>query len=200
MSDRNPYERLGVTEDASFEEIQQARKRQIERSTADGTPVEHVEMAYDAVLMDRLRMRQQGKIKVPEGIRFPERTAPEPKPAPAASLEERAPGWIRDSIDHPERNDVLIPAGVFTGLGIMSAFGAEYAPIALALGAGASLYFLNRKDQRFGRAVLLTLVSTIAGIAIGSLVAPLLGTPVAPEIVAAWLTFFVLWLTSSFLR
>ncbi|MGD1902929.1 MAG: CPP1-like family protein [Geitlerinemataceae cyanobacterium] len=200
MSDRNPYERLGVSEDSSFEEIQQARQRQIERSSEDGTPVEQIEMAYDAVLMDRLRMRQQGKIKVPEGIRFPERKAPAPAPASSPSLDERTPGWIRDSIDRPERNDILIPAGVFLALSVLSAFGAQYAPIALAFGAGASLYLLNRKDGRFGRAALLTLVSVTFGIIIGSLLAPLLGTPLAPEIVASWLAFFVLWLTTSFLR
>jgi len=200
MSDRSPYERLGVSENASFEEIQQARQRRIERSTEDGTPVEQIEMAYDAVLMERLRMRQQGKIKVPEGIRFPERNAPAPAPASTPSLDERTPGWIRDSIDSPERNDVLIPAGVFFALSIMSAFGVEYAPIALAFGAGASLYFLNRKGGRLGRAALLTLFSTVVGIILGSAIAPLLGAPVAPEIVASWLAFLVLWLTASFLR
>ncbi|WP_017804012.1 CPP1-like family protein, partial [Nodularia spumigena] len=72
MSDQNPYEKLGVSEDASFDEIQDARNRQLEQYNGDAKSLELIEVAYDAILMDRLRMRQEGKIKVPERIRFPE--------------------------------------------------------------------------------------------------------------------------------
>ncbi len=72
MSDQNPYEKLGVSEDASFDEIQEARNRLLEQHGGDGKNLEMIEAAYDAILMERLRMRQEGKIKVPERIRFPE--------------------------------------------------------------------------------------------------------------------------------
>jgi len=72
MSDQNPYEKLGVSEEASFDEIQDARNRLFEQHSGDAKHLEVIEAAYDAILMDRLRMRQEGKIKVPERIRFPE--------------------------------------------------------------------------------------------------------------------------------
>ena len=52
MSDQNPYTRLDLPEDASFEEIQNARDRLIER---DEQNRQDIEAAYDAILMDRLR-------------------------------------------------------------------------------------------------------------------------------------------------
>ncbi|MGC9504108.1 CPP1-like family protein [Baaleninema sp.] len=200
MSDQNPYEQLGVTEGASFEEIQAARDRQIEQHNNDRKQVEQIEMAYDAVLMDRLRLRQQGKIKVPEGIRFPERSMPSPPKTPLPATPNGMPEWLQESIDTPSQSDILWPAGVFVLLSVLSAVSAEYAPVALAFGAGASLYFLNRKEKRFGRAILFTLVATIVGILVGGQLATLLGAQLAPETFAAWVTFFLLWLVSSFLR
>jgi len=59
MSDQSPYEKLGVSEDASFDEIQDARNRLFEQYSGDSKSVEIIEAAYDAILMDRLRMRQE---------------------------------------------------------------------------------------------------------------------------------------------
>ncbi|WP_179139837.1 CPP1-like family protein, partial [Brachyspira hyodysenteriae] len=63
MSEQNPYEKLGVTQDATFDEIQDARSRLLQQYSGDPKHLEIVEAAYDTILMDRLRMRQEGKIK-----------------------------------------------------------------------------------------------------------------------------------------
>jgi DnaJ-class molecular chaperone with C-terminal Zn finger domain len=73
MSNQSHYQQLGITEDASFEEIQAAKERLKQKNSNDQKVIENIEAAYDAILMDRLRLRQEGKIKVPERIRFPER-------------------------------------------------------------------------------------------------------------------------------
>lgn len=199
MSDQSPYEQLGVTEDASFDEIQAARSRLISLN-GDRQAVERIEIAYDAVLMDRLRLRQEGKIKVPEGIRFPERMMSQPPKTLPEPPSNRMPDWLQGAIDTPSQGDVLLPAGIFAALSVVSAIGASYVPVTLALGAGASLYFLNRKEKRFGRAVLLTLLAVIIGVLLGGQLATVLGSQLDPQIIAAWLTFFILWLTSSYLR
>ncbi|HIK31159.1 MAG TPA: CPP1-like family protein [Oscillatoriales cyanobacterium M59_W2019_021] len=201
MSDRTPYEQLGVGEDASFDEIKEARDRLFEEHSGDRQLLEKIETAYDAVLMDRLRLRQQGKIKVPERIRFPERVVPEaPANVPSASS-ARTPGWLKNALDTPSQADILLPAGIFLGLCLL----ALQAPsIALAVGAGVSLYFLNRKENRFGRAVLLTLVSLLVGVLLGgqlaALIQPQLGVLLSLDTLAAWIAFFFLWLTDSFLK
>ena len=73
MSQQSPYEQLGVSEDATFEEIQAAKQRVLAQLGGDDTLQNNIEAAYDAILMERLKLRQQNKIKVPEEIRFPEK-------------------------------------------------------------------------------------------------------------------------------
>ena len=63
MSDQTPYEKLGVTKDATFDEIQDARNHLLQQYDGDLKRSETVEAAYDAILMERLRMRQDGKIR-----------------------------------------------------------------------------------------------------------------------------------------
>ena len=72
MSDQNYYDTLGLDENSSFEEIQEAKERLIAQCEDDRKQKEAIEAAYDAILMERLRLRQEGKIKVPDRIRFAE--------------------------------------------------------------------------------------------------------------------------------
>lgn len=205
MSDQNPYEKLGVSEDASFDEIQDARNRLMEQYSGDAKSVEIVEAAYDAILMDRLRMRQEGKIKVPERIRFPElRIQSPPKESPTPR--EQSPAWLQNLLDQPTTADVLLPGAWYTGLSAIGIFtGEQVLQLVLVVGVGVSIFFLNRKEGRFGRAVLLTLVGLIVGLIAGGLIAGWL-LPQIPSVqitnnqFATVLAFVLLWLISSFLR
>jgi hypothetical protein len=78
-------------------------------------------------------------------------------------------------------------------------------PLALALGFGCNIYFLNRKERQFGRAVLLTLAGLLIGVGLGTLLGGLIESQIASfglatEKFATLVSFFVLWLISSFLR
>ncbi|BAY34752.1 hypothetical protein NIES2107_66590 [Nostoc carneum NIES-2107] len=208
MSDQNPYEKLGVSEDASFDEIQDARNRLLEQYSGDAKRLEVIEVAYDAILMERLRMRQEGKIKVPERIRFPEaRVQPLPKESPTKS--EQSPAWLQRMLDQPTKADVLLPGAWYAGLSAASVFypaaGDQVLQLVLVVGVGISIYFLNRKEGKFGRAVLFTLVGLIIGLILGGLVANWLLPQVpfislTPNQFSTVLTFVLLWLVSSFLR
>lgn len=208
MSEQNNYEKLGVTEDATFDEIQDARNRLLQEYSGDNKRLETVEAAYDAILMDRLRMRQEGKIKVPEGIRFAERrsqSSPQESPAPA----KKSPAWLVRMVDQPSLTDVLLPGGLFLGLGSVSVFypgaGEQVLQFALFFGVGLSFYFLYRKEQRFGRAVLLTGLGLISGLIVGGILGSLLLPQISTiglsvEQFSTVLTFVLLWLVNSFLR
>ncbi|MBD2346605.1 CPP1-like family protein [Anabaena subtropica] len=208
MSDQSPYEKLGVSEDASFDEIQDARNRLLEQYSGDGKSVEIIETAYDAILMDRLRMRQEGKIKVPERIRFPELRVQSP-PKENLTPREQSPAWLQKILDQPSGTDVILPGVWFLGLSAISVFypavGDQVLQLALVLGVGISIFFLNRKEGRFGRAVLFTLVGLIIGLIAGGLIASLLLPQISAISITAnqfstVLTFILLWLVSSFLR
>ncbi|MEM6836171.1 MAG: CPP1-like family protein [Cyanobacteria bacterium P01_C01_bin.120] len=206
MSDQNNYDTLGLDENASFEQIQEAKKRLLAQCEGDRKQKEGIEAAYDAILMERLRLRQEGKIKVPDRIRFAEEV-PERPAVKANSSEAAKPAWLENFLDAPERNEVLLPAGVFGILAVLSLAGPSFA---LALGVGVSIYFLNRKEYRFWRAILLT----VAGLAVGLTAGILIGQALGPQAeamsgtnaalvtqqVAAVVTMAVLWLVTSFLR
>lgn len=208
MSERNPYEQLGVTENSSFEEIQAAKKRLYEQHGHDHTVLEEVEIAYDSIIMDRLRLRQEGKIKVPEKIRFPERNAEKTLKVPQI-VNDKSTVWLQDLVDTPSQADILWPSGIFLTLSAIAVFspdsGASILPLLMALGFIANIYFLNRKEGRSGRAFLISFVTLFAGIAIGTGLANLLlsqGGIIALDNnqFAAAVTFCLFWLVSCFLR
>jgi hypothetical protein len=207
MSDQSPYEKLGVSEDASFDEIQDVRNRLLEQHGADGNVREVIEAAYDAILMERLRMRQEGKIKVPERIRFPEKRVPS-SPQTSQTLGQQSPAWLQRSIDQPTLTDVLLPGAWYLGLSATSVLypggNGQVLQLSLVVGVAIGVYFLNRKEGKFGRAVLFTLVSLIAGLIAGGLLAglilPLPLITLTANQFSTLLTFILMWLVSSFLR
>ena len=220
MNEQNAYEQLGVGENASFEEIQDAKKRLTQQYSNDGKKVESIETAYDTIIMDRLRLRQEGKIKVPERIRFPER-APEAPPALTATSQQYSSNWLQQFLDNPSQADILFPTGIFLILACIAVFAqtgdlsqaansaqassASLLPLLMALGFMANIYFLNRKEGRFGRAFLMSLVALFIGIGMGAGVAQLLvsqggGVALGVEKLSSTITFCLFWLASCFLR
>ena len=207
MSEQNPYEQLGVTENSSFEEIQAAKKRLYEQHGNDSAVLETVEIAYDSIIMDRLRLRQEGKIKVPEKIRFPERTVEKAFKVPQIPKQDAA--WLQDLIDTPSQADILWPSGIFLTLSAIAVFaqnsGASILPLIMALGFIANIYFLNRKEGRSGRAFLFSFIALFAGIALGLALAGLFlgqgsATSLGQDRFASVVTFCIFWLVSCFLR
>ena len=58
----SPYVRLGVTDDASFDAVHAAKTEKLAACGDDPQAKARIEADYDAVLMDRLKQRQAGKI------------------------------------------------------------------------------------------------------------------------------------------
>ncbi|QMS86094.1 CPP1-like family protein (plasmid) [Nostoc edaphicum CCNP1411] len=104
--------------------------------------------------------------------------------------------------------DVLLPGAWFLGLSSISVFYPEggdlVLQLALVVGTGISIFFLHRKERKFCRAVLFTLVSLIIGLIAGGLIAGWL-LPQTPFLnlssnqFSTVVTFILLWLVSSFL-
>ena len=209
MSEKNPYQQLGVAENASFEEIQAAKQRLSQQYQNDSQTLESIEAAYDAIIMNRLRLRKEGRIKVPDRIRFPERSS-EPSPNSAVAPTKSPPSWLKNLLDTPSQQEILWPSIVFFGLAMGTVFSqrgdASFLALLMGLGGLASVYFLNRKEKRFGRAVLITLIALILGVSLGSVLSWLLvSSPVffislGREQLACLLTLCLFWLSSSFLR
>lgn len=207
MTDQNSYDTLGLDESSSFEQIQNARERLLNECDGDRKRMDAIEAAYDAILNERLRLRLEGKIKVPDRIRFAEEAAEKKESQPSSPSPLSKPSWLTELVDTPSRDDVLLPAGIFGALTLVSL---AVPSLALALGVGCTIYFLNRKERRFWRSLLLTVLGLSAGLTIGIAVGQLLATSGTVSLgvsegalvqgIAAILTLIVFWVISSFLR
>jgi hypothetical protein len=208
MAEQNPYEILGIGTDASFDEIQQAKGRLIREHNSDRQIRENIEAAYDAILMDRLKRRQEGTIKVAEEIQYADRVTVTTPKFPTIAPIQVSSGWLSRFIDTPTTQELLASTGLFATLSVLAVYpGSPSTSLSffLALGFGFSLFFINRKEKQFGRALGLTLVGLFAGIALGSLGANLLATTLeniglTGEKFSSLVTFILLWLITSFLR
>lgn len=204
MSEQNPYQQLGVTEDASFDEIQSAKTRLSQQYREDSKALESIETAYDAIIMERLKMRQEGRIKVPDRIRFPERAIEQPSASPSLSL-PTSPSWLQGWIDNPSAKEIAIPGLIFALLagGAVFAASSQLLPTLLVGGVFANVYLLNRKERRFGRSLLISLGALLIGVSLGAVLPRLLSgvsLPITGEQLSCLFSFFLFWITSSFFR
>lgn len=206
MSEQNPYQKLEVSKDASFEEIQSARDRLFSLQDDEQARMD-VEAAYDAILMDRLRQRQTGELEVPERIRFAEQLAEPTKKMALPSLPKLngSPAWLQRSLDRPSTQEIGITSGVWVGLAgltYLSSQNPNGLSLILALGIGFNIYWLNRKELKLGRAVLLTLMGVVIGGVLGALgLLALSGLPgLNSTVVLTLVVIAVFWLISNFLR
>jgi hypothetical protein len=205
MSQPTPYERLGISTDASFEEIQAAKHRLQTAGSSDPQAIDDIEAAYDSILMDRLKMRQEGKISVPEGIRFPEKsvqTLPMPKLAPPklGNVE------LGELVEMPTGRNLAIGAGVATVLAASAALPdtrSDGLPLILALSAGYTIFSLKIKSNRLGRAFAITGIGLVGAIGLTVLLLGAADVSIdgfGSDKIAALVAIVVLWLAASFLR
>ncbi len=210
MSELNPYQQLGVTEDASFEEIQFAKENLKQQYKDDAQVLDNIEIAYDSIIMERLRLRQEGKIKVPEKIRFPEKIVEKQKSSSFSNYTSSlptTPNWLQNLLDQPSVREVSINGIIFLVLIIASILNqsGETLPLLLTLGVGVGFFTLYRKQRLFWRSIGIIFVTFIIGIGLGSLVANLLvnlgfNLSLTTEQFVSMFTFFSLWLANNFLR
>jgi hypothetical protein len=206
MSNSTPYETLGLGEQASYEEIQAARTRLSKEFSGDQAKLMAVEAAYDALLMERLRLRQEGKIKVPEGVRQADRA--DSRPMLPSSPPFEAPGWLQNWTEKPDQQiGTFGPAALFFVLSAVLALSPTpaTAQLLMAMATGGTLFFIYRKGSGLGRSVLVGFGGLILGFLLGSLLYGLLLKSQIPGLppdylVVSWVLYGVLWLLSTFLK
>ena len=206
MSEPTPYEKLGVNDEASFEAVRDARDRLLREYAGDESEQEAIEAAYDAILMDRLRARKEGKIAVPDRIRYPERLAAAAPTTTQSNPQRRAPSWLSKLLDNPTQKDIYISLGIYAALGAISFF----VPIAtttwLSFGLIVSVYWLTRKENRFGRSILISLSGITSGVILAALtnqilvVSRLATNGLFPSPIQLVIILLVMWLHACFLR
>jgi len=192
----DPYVRLGIDHDAGFEAVQVARQTRLEEVGDDPMARSRIEAAYDAVLMDRLKERQQGRVSsAARSASQREQASPPPNrplyPAlpslpslPVARLGANASRLPTLTLATGREFWLpLVSLGLLTVLLLLPNAAAE---VLLSLAAITTVLNLQRRNGRFLAAVGWTLALLVVGLLLGSLLVGALpsslplGLPIAP--------------------
>ncbi len=192
----DPYERLAIPADAPFDAVQAARDARLEEVGEDPMARSRVEAAYDAVLMDRLKERQQGRVSsAARSASQREQAAAAPPQRPAlpqlpqlpqlAAARLAAPRFSLPSLALASGRDFWFPLGA-QGLLLVLLFALPAAPaeLLLALATLVTVISLQRRNGRFLAAVgwsfaLLALGLMLGGLLLGAINPSLpLGLPI----------------------
>ncbi|MBD2717701.1 MULTISPECIES: CPP1-like family protein [unclassified Synechococcus] len=182
----DPYERLGVAPDASFDTVQEAKLARLQEAGEDPMVRSRIEAAYDAVLMDRLKERQQGRVSsAARSASQREQASPPPsRPALSAlpSLPQLPPSRLpRPSFSLPRLQlasgrDLWLPLAADGVLLVLLVLMPGAAPELLtALATGVTLLNLQRRNGRFLAAVGWSFALLCVGLVLGGLLAGGLG-------------------------
>ena len=197
----NPYERLGISPDASFDDVQAAKQARLSEVGEDPMSRARIEAAYDAVLMERLKDRQQGKVSS-AALNASQREAAKPAAKPAAAkpvlpslpslpalprpaLNLSAPALPRLALAEGRERWFPVAGGAVL-LGILLLSPAANAELVLAFATVLTVVNLQRRLGRLLPAVGWSVLLLSAGLLLGGLLVSAidpslpLGLPLAP--------------------
>lgn len=175
-----PYALLGVSADASFEEVQAAKQARL--AEVGEAPLEkaRIEAAYDAVLMERLKERQQGRLSTAArtaSAREQQRAAAPAKPVlpslPRLGALPRPAGLPQLQWSAPRlapAADAWIPlAGGAALIALLLLVPAASPELLLALATLGAVVLLKRRSNRFWSSVGWAFALLVVGLVVGGL-------------------------------
>ena len=192
----SPYERLGIAVDASFEAVQAAKQERLAEVGENPQARARIEAAYDAVLMERLKERQQGKVSS-AALNASQREAVRPAAAPSPPRPSLPPlpkiaDLPRPTVALAQGRERWLPLAVAAGLlALLLLAPARTAELVLAFATLLTTFALQRRGSRLlvaaGWSVLLLSLGLLLGGLLLSVIDPSLplGLPLAPQQVQA---------------
>jgi len=189
-SGSDPYQQLGIAVDASFDDVQAARQRRLSELEDDPLARARVEAAYDSILMNRLRERQQGRVSTaarsasqreqvkpasPSGSSGPALPRLPQLSLPALSR----PGLSLPTLQLASGRELWFPLACSGGLLLLLlAFSAPPAELILSLATLVTLLNLQRRNGRF----LISLGWSFGLLCLGLLLGGLLAANLSPAL------------------
>ncbi|KAL0041566.1 hypothetical protein WJX79_007563 [Trebouxia sp. C0005] len=172
--EKDPYRLLGVEHAATFEEVQDARNYLYEEFKAHGRSREAIEMAFDAILKQKMKVRHKYGFKPPKSGR---RSDVEGDPT-RKNLWQKFRDLLEPSVAGPT---IVNDGSIFLALGIWSAWQSASSDPTLPLGAAICFCTYRLFDKRRKRnpegpywgnsPVWGALGATVLGLVVGGLVA-----------------------------
>lgn len=210
--DSSPYTRLGVAPDATFDAVQAAKQARLGEVGDDPIARAQIEAAYDAVLMERLKERQQGKVSTAaRTASVREQAPPPPKPMALPALPQvplprlKAPALAMPQLGLATGFGLWFPLGAIGGLLLLALLlPAASQELLLSLAVIAAVVSLQRRGGKLLAAAGWSLGLLVVGLVSGGLLlsatgGPLpLGLPLGPDQIQS-LPAFVLLLVGALL-
>jgi hypothetical protein len=181
-----PYDTLGVPADASFDAVQAARQARLNEVGEDPLARSRVEAAYDAVLMERLKERQQGRVSTAArsaSVREQQPPAPAPRLSLPALPKVAAPAVRLPALALGSGRQIWFPLGATAVLlGLLLLVPAAAPELLLALATGMAVISLQWRLGRLLPALGWSLALLGLGLVLGALLLPALAsaTPLTP--------------------
>ncbi|XP_010913591.1 protein CHAPERONE-LIKE PROTEIN OF POR1, chloroplastic isoform X2 [Elaeis guineensis] len=195
MNVRDPYKRLGISHDASEEEIREARNFLLEQYAGHERSEESIEAAYEKILMASFRERKKSKINLKSRLK---------------KKVDESPPWVKTLISFvelPPTDIILRRLFLFAFMGAWSIMNsAESGPaFQVALSLLACIYFLNDKMKNVVRASITGFGALVVGWIAGSLLVPMIPSVLLQptwtlELLTSLVSFVFMFLACTFLK
>lgn len=190
---KDPYKRLGISREASEEEIQAARNFLINKYGGHKASVDAIESAHDKIIMQSFYDRKNPKINIQKKVR--------------EVGQSHVVKAITSRFETPATNLIIKTAVVFTVLGVLTVlFPTEEGPtLQVAISLMASIYFIYGRLKSRIRAFLYGIAAFFGSWLLGtllmvSMVPPLLKGPRSLEVSTSLLSYVLLWVASTYLK
>ncbi|CAL0313123.1 unnamed protein product [Lupinus luteus] len=191
----DPYKRLGISREASEDEIQGARNFLIQKYSGHKPSLDAIEWAHDKIIMQQFYDRKNPKIDVRKKIR--------------EVNQSRFVQFIRGRFHTPSTNFIIKSSLAFLLLGVLTVlFPTEEGPtLQVALSLIATMYFVHERLKSKFRTFLYGAGAFIVSWLLGTflMVAVIPPIPIlkglrAFEVITSLITYLLLWVSSTYLK
>lgn len=190
---RDPYKRLGISKEASEDEIQGARNFLVQRYIGHKPSIDAIESAHDKIIMQQFYERKNPKINIKKKVR--------------EVTQSKVMLAITSRFRTPSTNFIVKTSIAFVILGALTVlFPTEEGPtLQVAISLIATMYFINDRLKNKIRAFLYGAGTFILSWLVGtflmvSVIPPIIKGRRSLEVTTSLISYVLLWVSSTYLR
>ncbi|KAI3461963.1 hypothetical protein Pfo_018626 [Paulownia fortunei] len=190
---RDPYKRLGISREASEDEIQAARNFLIQTYGGHKPSVDAIESAHDKIIMQKFYERKNPKINIKKKVR--------------EVTQSRYVQAVTSRFRTPSTGVIIKTSIAFIVLGVLTVlFPTEEGPtLQVAISLIVTMYFIYDRLKSKLRAFLYGAGSFVLSWLLGtflmvSVMPPILKGPRSLEVTTSLISYVILWVSSTYLR
>lgn len=192
---RDPYKRLGISKEASEEEIQAARNFLVQKYAGHKPSIDAIEFAHDKIIMQKFYERRNPKIDIKKKVREVRQT--------------RVMQAVMSRFQTPSTKIIIKTSIAFLVLGVLTVlFPTEEGPtLQVAISLIATMYFIHERLKSKIRAFLYGAGAFIFSWLLGTflMVAVIPPIPIIKglrsfEVTTSLITYVLLWVSSTYLK